>query len=42
MNKRLKSESKNVRLEVFKTKHGILDSKAYEKILNEIDDFLQM
>ena len=42
MNKRLKSESKNVRLEVFKTKHGILDSKAHEKILNEIDDFLQM
>jgi dipeptidyl aminopeptidase/acylaminoacyl peptidase len=42
MNKRLKSESKNVRLEVFKTKHGIRDGKVREKVLEEIDDFLQM
>ena len=42
MNKRLKSESKAVRLEIFKTKHGSRDAKVREKVLEEIESFLEI
>ena len=42
MNKRLKSESKAVRLEIFKTKHGNRDAEAREKVLEEIESFLEI
>jgi hypothetical protein len=41
MRKLLKSESKNVYLEVFKTKHGKWDVKVRRKILENIDSFFE-
>jgi dipeptidyl aminopeptidase/acylaminoacyl peptidase len=41
MRKLLKSESKNVYLEVFKTKHGKWDVKVRRKILEKIDSFFE-
>ena len=42
MRKLLKSESKNVYLEVFKTKHGKWDVKVRKKVLEEIDSFFEL
>ena len=41
MRKLLKSESKNVYLEVFKTKHGKWDVKVRRKVLEKIDSFFE-
>ena len=41
MRKLLKSESKNVYFEVFKTKHGKWDVKVRRKVLEKIDSFFE-
>ena len=42
MRKLLKSESKNVDLEVFKTKHGKWDVEVRKTVLEEIDSFFEL